>query len=117
MIGILLYIVASVGKITLAPFLYSYGFILAIRRKELGKWHKDMAIAKDQYGNVLGKYYFNNHWIKPGGHKFGNTDETISSSIGKNKLQQTLKGQGLIIDNILNKLDKNHSIDAIEKDE
>lgn len=112
--GFILFIIASVLKWILAPLLYTYGAIYSIKNKELLKWHKDLAISKDQHGNVLGKFLFNKLLIKSCGYKFGNPDETISSVIGKNELNNTLSQLGLILAYILNKLDPGHTKKAIE---
>jgi hypothetical protein len=50
-------------------------------------------------------------------NKFGNEDETISGVIGKNKRLNTLTFAGRLLDKLLDTIDKNHSIDAIEEDE
>lgn len=47
----------------------------------------------------------------------GDPDETISSRIGKAKLRGDLHLVGRIVDAVLEVLDENHSIDAIEPDE
>lgn len=115
--SLILYLTASAGKILLSPFLLTYGIVRAIRKGELEKYWMDLAIAKDQYGNVLGQYFFNDKFISKGGYKFGKPDETISSAIGKNENGNTLKPLGRKINSLLNALDKNHSIDSIEADE
>ena len=79
-------------------------------------WFK-MAICLDQLGNVVMSGFFNVIMITKEGYLFGNEDETISSVLGKNKLKGTLKRSGKILDGILNKIDKNHSIKSIEEDE
>jgi hypothetical protein len=50
-------------------------------------------------------------------HLFGNPDETISSVLGKNELKHTLTKLGKLIVWILNKIDFNHTKNAIEEDE
>ena len=115
MIGFLLFLVSSILKITLSPFLYIHGSIISLKKGEWKKYNKTLAVAKDQYGNVLGQYLFNNLFITGSRYKFGSEDETISSVIGKNKLKNTLTKTGKILDFILNKLEKDHSIKAIEK--
>lgn len=78
-------------------------------------YFKNCAISIDQVGNTIGYKLFNDLFIKKYGHKFGNPDETISSVLGKNKLQNKLSIAGKILDWILNKLDPGHSIKSIEK--
>jgi len=114
--GFLLYIISSLAKLLIGPFLYIYGSFGAIRKggtKEWNVWNEDLARAKDQYGNAIGKYYFND-WF---GNGFGNVDETISSRLGKNKESNTLKRQGKFWATLLNKLEAEHVEKAIEKDE
>lgn len=113
----LLFLLASILKWIFAPFFYCYGIIRSLTLGEFGKWHFDLAVGKDQYGNVLGKYLFNDIWIKQDGYKFGNPDETISSALGKNKRIGKFRMFGETIANILNKLDYNHVEKSIEEDE
>jgi|SRR3990167_3727045 len=115
-VGIMLFLLSKIGKASVGKFLYVHGFVAAWKRGELGEWHYDLAIAYDQYGNVLGKHYFNKQWIKPHSpYKFGNPDRTISSTIGENKRENLLLKEGKIIDNILEKFEHNHSIKSIEE--
>ena len=77
-----------------------------------------MAISLDQFGNVSMSRLFNILLITSNSENlFGNPDETISSVLGKNKINSTLAPLGILLDSILNRLDNNHSINAIEKDE
>lgn len=84
---------------------------------ELSGWVFRWAISIDQLGNVLYKDLLDDALIDSNGIPFGNPDETISSVIGKNKLNNTLTRTGKALDCILNKLDPNHSIKSIEGDE
>ena len=77
----------------------------------------NIARGIDQLGNVVCGQLFNLTLIKKAGHKFGNEDETISSVIGKNKRTNTLTAAGCLLDTLLDAIDKNHSIKAIEEDE
>ena len=118
--GFLLFIIASFLKWVFAPVLYGYGFFASFIKggsKEWNKYNEDLAIAKDQYGNAMGKYLFNWLLIKKDGYNFGNVDETISSVIGKNKIKGTLTIFGKIMDVILDMLEKDHSIKSIDPTE
>ncbi len=74
--------------------------------KSLGKYFLNILIAIDQLGNaVLG----------------GDPDETISSRLGRLKLRHGgripwSRPLARLIDAMLNKIDPNHTIDAIEHD-
>ena len=76
-----------------------------------------MAISYEQLGNVALSRLFNDILIKNNADNFGNPDETISSVLGKNQLNGTLKPLGLLLVKILHKLDENHSVKSIEEDE
>ena len=74
---------------------------------KLGKWIVNVLIGLDQLGNAL---------------IGGDPDETISSRLGKLKLRHSGKIRwrrplSKIIDMCLDRIDANHSIDAIEEDE
>lgn len=81
-------------------------------------YFKNLAISLDQFGNVSMAGLFNMILItNKSENLFGNPDETISSVLGKNKLNHTLAPLGIALDSLLNRLDNNHSINSIEKDE
>lgn len=118
MIGLILLIISSILKLALSPLLYIYGVVKSLFKREFNEWNKQLAIAKDQYGNGLGKYIFNDVLItKDSKCLFGNIDETISSVIGKNKRDGTLSFWGKCLDYILNLFDNNHSIESIDHSE
>lgn len=73
----------------------------------IGKYFVNILISLDQFGNTL----FG-----------GDPDETISSRLGKIKIKHNgripwYRPFSKIIDWGLDKIDKDHSIDAIEEDE
>ena len=116
--GLILLLISTILKLVLSPVLYLYGMIISLYRHEFNKWSNELAISKDQYGNGLGKYLFNSLLItKLSKNKFGNIDETISSVIGKNKINNTLTWLGIKVDFILNLFEENHSIKAIDETE
>lgn len=80
----------------------------------MGEFLLKIAVSVDQLGNVIMQHLLNSLWIKKGGYKFGNRDETISSAIGRNKRLGTLTGFGKVIDTILDLIDPNHSLDSID---
>lgn len=115
--GFILNIIASIILWFVRPIIYLISCIISGLKGEFDKYNKSLALSKDQYGNVLGQYIFNIIFIKKEGYKFGNIDETISSVIGKNKVKDTLTLLGVLLDNLFEIFDKNHSIDSIDNTE
>lgn len=113
--GALLLIIASLLKWILAPVAYTIGTIVSLCKRENDHYNKQLAVVKDEYGNILCKYIFNFLLIKKHGYKFGATNETISSVIGKNKLDESLTFIGVFIDKILDSIEPNHSIKSINE--
>ena len=72
-----------------------------------------MLISIDQLGNVVCGKLFDLTLVKK--HYFGDEDETISSAMGRAKLEGNLTILGKSLDWFLNLLDPNHSIKSIEK--
>lgn len=103
----LIYPIGMVYSITLTLFKSGYG--------ELDKYFFKCALSNDQQGNTYLAKLFNDTLIKPGGHKFGDPDETISSVIGKNQLAGKLSLMGKALNWVLNKIDVNHSVKSIEQ--
>lgn len=83
--------------------------------KAVDKYLFECAIADDQSANTYLAKFFNDILIKVGGHRFGCTDETISSVLGRNILTNTLSPVGKFLNWVLDKLDPNHSIKSIGK--
>jgi hypothetical protein len=81
----------------------------------LGDYFFKSALAIDQLGNVMCMDMFNSLLIKDDSTPFGDEDETISSVLGKNQLKGNLTKLGMGLNWILNRLDPNHSIEAIEE--
>lgn len=73
-----------------------------------------LAICIDQAGNVICGGLFNHILIKNAGYKFGNTKETISSVLGRNKEANTLLILGIWLSNLLNKIEENHVEKAVK---
>lgn len=116
MIGLILLIISTIIKMALSPFLYIYGILFSLIKGQFNQYNRNLAIGKDQYGNALGKYLFNQILITSWSQNyFGNIDETISSVIGKNKRDGTLTKTGKVLDKILNAIDPNHSIRSIDE--
>jgi hypothetical protein len=120
----ILYIVALFLAFILTPIGIIFTFIKSFYNnsfkdavKNLNLQFKTIAISIDQYGNVVCKDLFNFTLItKDSKYLFGNEDDTISKIIGYNKIDNTLSKTGIVVESILNFLDKNHSLKAIEYD-
>jgi hypothetical protein len=95
--GFILFIIASILTWTLAPFLWIYGLIRSAFDGTFSDYNENIAIAKDQYGNAIGKYAFNNLLITKEGYRFGNHLQTISSVLNQNKSLGTLTRFGRLI--------------------
>lgn len=79
----------------------------------IGDMFLSMAKSVDKFGNVVCAPLFNDTLIlKSSEHKFGLADETISEVIGYNLLSETLSKTGMILNDILNFIDKDHTINA-----
>ena len=124
--GLLLFILSIILLIPSLPIGIEYTLIsilfskfpIRIKNKEVNIYFRKLAIAVDQLGNVLMGPLFNKILItKESKHKFSNVDETISSVIGKNKLDNALTNLGRWLANFLNRQEKDHVEKAIEKDE
>jgi len=115
--GLILFIVSKVLVILFYPIGFTYSVILTICKsgfKSLDNYLFQCAIATDQHANTYLAKLFNDIMIKPGGHKFGNPDETISSVLGKNLQKNNLSFIGKCLNFILDQIDSNHSIKSIE---
>ena len=116
-VGILLFIVSLILLILTGPLGFLYGILYSLFTKGfrgIGEYLLKIAVSIDQLGNVLMQYLLNALWVKRGGYKFGNRDETISSALGRNKRLGTLTRFGIAIDKILDILDPNHSLNSID---
>lgn len=110
MIKFLLLIIARTIQVVLSPILIVWGVVQSLRKGEYLQWSYELAIAIDRFGNCLGKYTFNDIL----GEGFGNSKETISSRLGRNKINNTLKPFGKVVANTLDTLDTNHCIKSID---
>ena len=109
--SLLLYILSRVLGFIALPI----GFIYAIFRPNLKDYFFINAVSFDQFGNTVMCRLFNDILIKSSEDLFGDEDETISSVLGKNQVNGTLRplGKGLVW--ILDKIEKDHSIKSIEE--
>ena len=117
LIGIFLFFISIFLLIFTIPLGFIYGIFHGLFKKGivgLGEYFLEIAISIDQLGNVGMQHLLNALWIKKGGYKFGNRDETISSALGRNNKLGTLTKFGSAIDKLLDFLDKNHSLNSID---
>lgn len=116
-IYILLLLFAVFAVVISIPFVLVYRIVKVVfTRKFDPTWFYRMAISLDQFANVAGDDLLNKLLTtKKSCHHFGDEDETISSVMGRNHLDNTLTFLGDILRKILHRMDKNHSVNAIEK--
>ncbi|GGW36894.1 NUDIX hydrolase [Arenibacter certesii] len=117
LIGIILFFISIILFVITVPLGFVYGLFHSIYKKGIvgiGEYSLKMAVSIDQLGNVVMQHLLNVIWIKKGGYKFGNRDETISSVLGRNNKLKTLTAAGKFIDNFLNLIDKDHSLNSID---
>ena len=116
--SLLLFCIAFVLFFTTAPF----GFLDAVIRQSMVKrvhslsvYFLELALALDNAGNVLMQHVLNDTLLikNQNTYLFGNKMETISSVIGKNLVTQTLSSTGLLLNNFLHWIDKDHSLNSI----
>ena len=111
------YILVAVATslcLNLIPLGYLYSFI-TLNKVQFPKYLMKIAISIDQSGGVYMSSFLNKVLIKDGSFQFGNPDETISSCIGRNKRDNNLTNLGKLIDIFLDSMDRDHSINSIEK--
>nr|DAX62434.1 MAG TPA: hypothetical protein [Caudoviricetes sp.] len=76
-------------------------------------YFKYSTINIDKFGNSEFRTLFNLTLITKEGYKFGNPNETISSTLGKNERNNTLSFIGKSLVWLLNLIDKDHCKKAI----
>jgi hypothetical protein len=116
--SLLLFCIAFVLFFTTAPI----GFLYAVTRQSLVKrvhslsvYFLELALALDNAGNVLMQHVLNDVLLiqNQNTYLFGNKMETISSVIGKNLVTLTLSPVGILLNNFLHLIDKDHSLNSI----
>ena len=71
----------------------------------------------DQTGNVICGKLFDLTLRTKEGYGFGEVDRTISYALGRNKIKGTLTKTGKILDNLLETLDEEHTLNAVKSGE
>ncbi len=105
--NLLLFIVATVLFIILAPIWLVYG-ILTRFNFSLSWFFLSLAISIDQLWNVFVQYLFDDIMIKKDWYKFGVEDETISHVLWVNQRDWTLTILWKALCCLLWKIDKDH---------
>lgn len=114
MIGVILYIIASLLFIPMAILnffvvLTVYGWNL----KNAGGYFKSLAVDIDIMGNRAFRTLWNKTLVKGNYYRFGKVGETISSALGKNQIRGTLSTTGRFLAWLLDRMDKNHCRNSI----
>ena len=106
-LGLLLIPVGVVFSFSRAFFTFRWNPFPKIK-----KYLNSMGVALSQLLNTTTAELFNETLILPGGMKFGDSKETTSSVLGKNKRTSTLSPLGELVANILDSVDPNHVSNA-----
>lgn len=115
--GILLYIVAVIlfVPLTIINFvcvLVKYG----LKWSTINGFFYETAVDIDRFANRNFRTLWNGTLKTSDGYKFGNINETISSALGKNKVNGTLTLAGRGLCYILCLIDNNHCIKSINNE-
>ena len=108
--GFLLSVLAYFMLLILTPI----GIVLSLLKRPKDYFWR-IAISLDQLGNVICAEPMNSLFLKDWTEsKFGSPDETISSVLGKNQVNETLSNKGKILVHLLSILDNNKRISIYE---
>jgi len=115
--GIILYIVAVILFIPLTfinfiVVLFKYG----LKWSTINGFFYETAVDIDRFANRNFRALWNATLRTKEGYPFGNINETISSALGKNKVNGTLTLAGRVLCSILCLIDKNHCIKSINNE-
>ena len=117
--NLILVLIARVLFLLLEPI--SFVYVVVIKEKisinRINGYLYSSAYNTDRFGNHEFRSLFNRILIIEGGHQFGDFGESVSSVLGRNKLTNTLSKTGIMLDQILDFFDKDHSIKAIPKEQ
>ncbi len=116
MINLLLLILSIALTIPLGivGFVYS---VISRMLKAASIYFWKCAVAMDELGNTLCMDLFNDLMVKPDGHRFGNSNETVSPVLGVNKKAGKLYWLGLALSYILHLIDKFHVEKAADNEQ
>ncbi len=113
-----LFCIAALLLLTTAPLGFLYALVRQLlfeKAKSLSIFFVEVALVLDEAGNVIMQHLLNDSLLikNANTYYFGNKKETISSVIGKNSLTDTLSFLGKALNNLLNFIDKDHSLNSI----
>ena len=83
--------------------------------RRLNGYFRNEALAIDRFGNSQYRSLFNTWFVADGGYKHGNINETISSVLGKNQIDETFTKFGMLITKIIDRMDENHCKESINE--
>lgn len=109
-----LVIIATVLVSIIGLLWFIFELIISIFKWWLWDYLYKVAVSLDQMWNTLSPRLLDMVFKKWVWYKFWHEDETVSSVLWRNKMNWTLTWFGKFIDNILEKLDPNHSIESID---
>lgn len=104
----------TVLSVVITPLVYLIRLKAQTGLNQLGAWFKLIAISLDQFANVTTATILNATLSKPGAHKYGGEDDTISYILGRNKYSGKLTIFGKFIVLLLHLIERNHVEKAIE---
>lgn len=109
----LLVILACLLFIIFAPI----GWLVALFFKGRKDYFWRVALSIDQTGNVICGKFFDLTLRTKEGYSFGEVDRTISYALGRNKIKGTLTTTGKALDQLLETLDEEHTLNAVKSGE
>lgn len=111
LVDILLFLVAF---FLLLPLTIINFFVVLFTAKDHAKgYFRSTAVNIDKFGNREFRKLWNLTLRTENGYEFGNSEETISSALGKNERDGTLSRTGKVLIWLLNLLDKDHGLKSI----
>ncbi len=116
--GVILFIISFllVGLFTPIGMMFTImRSLFTLNIKPINDYYLKLAISLDRFGNVVMGGMFNFILINDTKHQFGDDRETISSVLGKNKINKSLSYFGRRLDALLNGLDEGHSVKSIKE--
>lgn len=111
--NILLFIASIFLLLIFVPVSILVAIVLIIKTKTSSKYFFESAVQVDVLGNVMCQYVLGHFFVQEIGYQFGHRGETISSVLGKNQRDNTLKWTGRLLVLILDLFEKDHCIVSI----